>query len=369
MRKIISRKGVIILLAVVTFINTGILAQQKNGIVSGTVKEKITGIPLPNVNVFLSGTTLGAATDEKGSFEIKGVPDGRYTVVASMIGFKTQTRNVEVTNNKISLGFILDPKEYEMETVEVSSDVPEEWKENLKIFKKYFLGQTELTNECIIENEYKIDFTKDASGNLSAKISEPLMIINDALGYKIECILLLFYCNESAGSVKFLVHTKFSELKSDDEDDIVKWEENRNLAYIKSMKRLLKSITQNELFENDYSIGFNFVPSSQLEIKKAKELIAKRESSKWMKDSKPISSAEIVKHSAEDKSYTIYFDSYLYVYNSVTDDLSWLFLPYRTAMLDKYSEPIDPISIQAFGSLAKNGTANLLPLNYEYEKQ
>ncbi|MBI1936608.1 MAG: carboxypeptidase-like regulatory domain-containing protein [Ignavibacteriales bacterium] len=368
MRKIISWKGVIILLAVLPFVNTGISAQQKNGIALGTVKEKGTGSPLPNVNVFLSGTTLGAATDEMGNFEIEGVPDGKYTVVASMIGFKTQTRNVEVTNNKISLGFILEPKEYEMETVEVSGDVPEEWKQNLETFKKFFLGQTEQSGECVVENEYKIDFSEDAIGNLNAKIFEPLMIINNALGYKIECILLLFYCNDKAGSVKFLIHTKFTELKSDNEDDKEKWAENRKLAYLKSMKRLLKSITQNELFENDYSIGFNFTPSSPLEIKKAKELIAKRESNKWMKDSKPISSYEIVKYSSEDKNYTLSFDNYLYVYNSITDDLSWLFLPYRTAMLDKYSEPIDPISIQAFGSLAKNGTANLLPLNYEYAK-
>lgn len=368
MRKIISRKGVIILLAVLPFVNTGISAQQKNGVVHGTVKEKDSGTPLPNVNVFLSGTTLGAATDEKGGFEIKGVPDGKYTVVASMIGFVTQTRNMEVTGNQISLVFVLEPKEYEMETVEVSGNVPDEWKENLKTFQKFFLGQTELTNACIIENEYKIDFSEDASGNLSAKISKPLMIINNALGYKVEAILLLFYCNESAGSVKFLVHTKFTELKPANEDDKEEWEENRKLAYQKSMKRLLRSITQNELFENDYSIGFNFMPSNPLEIKKAKELITKRESREGMKGPKPVLSSEIVEYSAEDKSYTLSFGNYLYVYNSATDDLSWLFLPYRTAMLDKYSEPIDPISIQAFGSLAKNGTANLLPLNYEYEK-
>ena len=67
------------------------------GIISGIVKDIDTGKGLPGVNVQVLSTVLGASTEENGSFEIRHMPEGQYTLKATMIGYKSGTiKNVIV---------------------------------------------------------------------------------------------------------------------------------------------------------------------------------------------------------------------------------------------------------------------------------
>lgn len=61
------------------------------GKIVGTVTDISTGAPLAGVNVFLEGTTMGAATDESGFYVILNVPPGEYTIKSSMIGYAPVT--------------------------------------------------------------------------------------------------------------------------------------------------------------------------------------------------------------------------------------------------------------------------------------
>lgn len=66
------------------------------------------GEPLPGVNVFVAGTTLGAATDVDGSYRIPRVPAGLHTVRASAIGFITRSAEVRVESGaEVRLDFEL----------------------------------------------------------------------------------------------------------------------------------------------------------------------------------------------------------------------------------------------------------------------
>ena len=67
------------------------------GKISGTVIDKTTSEALPNANVMIEGTTLGAATDVEGQFSILHVPPGVYNVSVSVIGYAKNTiKNVRV---------------------------------------------------------------------------------------------------------------------------------------------------------------------------------------------------------------------------------------------------------------------------------
>ena len=67
------------------------------GKIAGVVTDKETGEPLPGVNVFLEGSSLGAATNQKGYYVILNVPPGTYTLKASMIGYAdVRIQNVRV---------------------------------------------------------------------------------------------------------------------------------------------------------------------------------------------------------------------------------------------------------------------------------
>lgn len=47
-------------------------------ILKGTLLDSATKLPIAGVNVFLSTTSLGTSTDEKGNFSISRVPEGKY---------------------------------------------------------------------------------------------------------------------------------------------------------------------------------------------------------------------------------------------------------------------------------------------------
>jgi iron complex outermembrane receptor protein len=74
--------------------------QAQEGTVTGTVVDADTEDPLPAVNVGLAGTPLGTATDETGRFSISDVPEGTYTVEASLVGYETVERSVDVETGK-----------------------------------------------------------------------------------------------------------------------------------------------------------------------------------------------------------------------------------------------------------------------------
>ncbi len=61
--------------------------------IAGTIKGKVTGASddaaLVGANVYLAGTTIGAATDENGMYQIEA-EDGTYTIVCDYVGYAQQ---------------------------------------------------------------------------------------------------------------------------------------------------------------------------------------------------------------------------------------------------------------------------------------
>lgn len=84
-----------------------LLAQQYT--ISGVVTSAETGEKLVGANVYVKGTTTGAATDVDGKYSIT-VDPGTYTVICSYVGFERQEVSVDVTNN-MDLNFSL--KDYQ----------------------------------------------------------------------------------------------------------------------------------------------------------------------------------------------------------------------------------------------------------------
>jgi len=67
------------------------------GKIKGRVIEADTGEPMPGVNIFIVGTTLGAATDLDGFYIILNVPPGRHDLQASLVGYAKLTVSVRVS--------------------------------------------------------------------------------------------------------------------------------------------------------------------------------------------------------------------------------------------------------------------------------
>lgn len=81
----------------------------QTGKIKGKVVDKETGEGLPGANVVVEGTMRGAATDLNGNYLITGVPVGKYTVIATMMGYgKQRFENLEIIDGGIAeANFIL----------------------------------------------------------------------------------------------------------------------------------------------------------------------------------------------------------------------------------------------------------------------
>ena len=91
------------LLLAILFLPVLVFAQNT---ISGVVTEAGSNEPIIGANVFLLESSQGAATLLDGSFEIKNVENGTYTIRVSSVGFTTITQEVRV-NGDIEMDFEL----------------------------------------------------------------------------------------------------------------------------------------------------------------------------------------------------------------------------------------------------------------------
>jgi len=75
--------------------------QAQTGIVRGFVYEKKTGEPVIFTNVYFYKTSIGAATDVNGYFNISKIPPGKYTLMVTALGYDTLKMPVEVKAGEI----------------------------------------------------------------------------------------------------------------------------------------------------------------------------------------------------------------------------------------------------------------------------
>ena len=81
----------------VLFLGITSINGQTNSI-SGKVNSN--GEVLPFVNVYLKKNKQGTSTNENGFFELKNIPNGTYTIIASSIGFKFKSKKITLTGNQ-----------------------------------------------------------------------------------------------------------------------------------------------------------------------------------------------------------------------------------------------------------------------------
>ena len=75
------------------------------GTIKGSVKDD-TGSPLIGASITLQGSPKGTITDNSGNYLLATAP-GKYTLVASFVGFASQRTEVTVTENGLTHDFIL----------------------------------------------------------------------------------------------------------------------------------------------------------------------------------------------------------------------------------------------------------------------
>lgn len=94
----------------------------QSGSITGHIYDRESSSPLIGANIILGGTSNGAASDLDGSYTIRNIPVGNYTLIASYLGYDSDSINVTISQNRIlEQDFFLIPQAIEGEVVTITA--------------------------------------------------------------------------------------------------------------------------------------------------------------------------------------------------------------------------------------------------------
>ena len=330
-----------------------VIPQTFNNSIYGIVLDKETKEPLPNVNIFIAGTTWGTASRSDGSFSIASIFPGNHEIVFSMVGYESQSRICRLSDSsKIFFRIEMIPKVYEISDVSIIANRPEQWFDDLKVFKKRFLGYSPYTFECKIVNEYHINFIHLQEKILIAQSDYPIEVNNYTLGYNIKCEIIKFEYNQATKASSYTYRLFFTVLDTNDIDVKEEWEENRIRRYKQSLPFFLRALFEENFRHDGFEISLAFKPGyPRLDI---------------------LSSSDLIEKDSLTETYKLSFSDYLQVKNhniSIEElQMSWIKLNHPSVTIDRYGYPLGTDVITIYGFWSELGIASFLPRYFGFTK-
>ncbi len=248
------------LLCILAMSGNDVFAQSPGAVtITGKVTDGKTGKPLPFANVFINNSTIGTTADENGNYRLGNLAIGNLDIGVSFLGYETlrQTLRFEQAGQKSVMFKMKEGSEMEGVTIYARKNKNRE--KYLKILTRELLGNSPFSKQCKIRNAEVLRISMDDNGHLSAQSSKPLIIENEALGYRIFQDLDDFDYFE--GKVYYGGSTRFELLQSQDDLQKKLWRANQVQAYRGSLKHLLTSMVTDSLTENGFKV-YQVIPDS-----------------------------------------------------------------------------------------------------------
>jgi hypothetical protein len=221
-------------------------------VVRGSVLDKSDNRKIDFASVYINGTSTGTHSDQNGYFELDITKYGSLPLTISALGYYTVTLTDFSSEKHIEVYLI--PKTFELKEVVVSArSTAKAKKANLKLFRDQFLGSGYNGKNCVITNEADITF-KNFGDTLKAYATKPILIVNNALGYKIVYYLDNFEYCWKCKSFLYKGSAFFSEDMSDALTQKKFFEKRRKSAYLGSRSHFFSSLWANSLNSNGFVI-------------------------------------------------------------------------------------------------------------------
>src|SRR5574341_1420562 len=100
LKRIATRLMLISPLAICVLLALAPVTALAGGTVTGKITAADTREAMIGANVYLKGTTIGAVSKDDGSYTITNVPPGAYTLVASFVGYRTESSKINIVSNE-----------------------------------------------------------------------------------------------------------------------------------------------------------------------------------------------------------------------------------------------------------------------------
>ncbi len=240
------------LFVLLTFISCSLFAQDFTA--TGKITDSATNLPLNGASVFCQNTTLGTISNSDGAFSLS-LPAGGYDMIVSYTGYETQVIRISNTHSS-NLSIVLKQKDKSLQEVAVvgSNEVPDGLAKYGKFFTDNFLGNDTNAARTKIQNPEALQFYfRKKTNRLKVKAKEDLIIVNEALGYKIRFSLDSFAHEYGPGFSVYAGFPFYEELPGTDEQKIV-WKENRAKAYKGSRLHFVRSWYSHTLEKEGFAI-------------------------------------------------------------------------------------------------------------------
>lgn len=241
-----------LLLILLTAVSSACFAQEFTA--SGIVTDSVGNTALAGASVFCQNTTFGTTSNSEGGFKLT-LPNGGYDLVVSYTGYETQVVRISATH-AANLSIVLKQKDKSLQEIAIvgSNEVPDGLAKYGKFFTDNFIGTDSNAAMTKIQNPEVLQFYFSKKRNrLKVRAKEDLVMVNDALGYKIKFALDSFAYDYGPGLSVYTGFPFFEELPGTDEQKAA-WKQNRRKAYFGSRLHFVRSWYGNTLERDGFTL-------------------------------------------------------------------------------------------------------------------
>ena len=221
---------------------------------SGKITDSATNMPMAGASVFCQNTTLGTTSNSEGVFNLS-LPNGGYDLIISYTGYETQVVRISVSHST-DLFIALKQKDKSQQEVVIvgTGEVPDGLAKYGKFFTDNFIGNDTNAAMSKIQNPEALQFYFSKKRNrLKVRSKEDLVIINEALGYKIKFQLDSFAYDYGPGLSVYTGFPFYEELPGTDEQKAL-WKQNREKAYKGSRLHFVRSWYTRNLEKDGFAL-------------------------------------------------------------------------------------------------------------------
>lgn len=340
-----NRKIFVTLISIILLIPHLFFCQSAKVILKGKISDSKTREALVGVNIYVNNSTIGTTSDKNGNY-LLSLEEGGFEIVYSMIGYEPKSSFIQINRGEEKkLDISLSEKTYQISQIDVEDQYSEEWFKKLNLFKSFFIGENEFSRFCTIKNENEIYFSGDSESLFQVHSYRPLVVVNRALGYILECSLIKFECDPVNNVSSYSIKTKFTDLSGDNIESGNNWIDNRRRAYLGSLKHFFYSaISKNDI--SDFNV--HFVNQTDMNEKGIK--VQSRD--------------EFMTGITDDLGSILSFDGLLRIKYKYSNNCSWLKIEKKGSRINRNGYLVDPFSVLQYGSWAFYGMSKSLPVDY-----
>jgi hypothetical protein len=221
--------------------------------ISGKVVDAETKEGLHGASVFAQNTTKGTTTDKEGLFRLS-LDKGGYELVISFTGYETQTINMQGATEILQIEMKKADNSMSEVVIKSSNEVTDGWEKYGQFFVQHFIGATPNADSCILQNPEVLKFYYvKRTDKLKVLATEPLLIVNNSLGYQLRYELdsFIYYTKTEINSYRG--RCLYSEIDTTWAQKQV-WKSNREKAYYGSRLHFLRSYYDSTLKQEGFSV-------------------------------------------------------------------------------------------------------------------